>query len=45
MNNETKKVADVVVDGADKVYGTAVDRTIDRMEQVGENVEKVTISS
>ena len=40
MNNETKKVADVVVDGADKVYGTAVDRTVDRMEQVAENFEK-----
>ena len=40
MNKETKNVADVVVDSADKVYSASVDRTIDRMEQVAENIEK-----
>ena len=40
MSNETKNVVDVAVDGADKVYGTAVDRTVERMDQFAENVEK-----
>lgn len=40
MSNETKTITDKIVDSADKVYSTAVDRTIARMEEKEGNVEK-----
>lgn len=40
MNNDAKKVVDVMVEGADKVYDVATDRAVERMEQVAEDIEK-----
>lgn len=40
MGNETKTVTDKIVESADLVYGTAVDRTMERMEQVEKNIDK-----
>ena len=40
MSNETKNKVDVAVEKADKVYGAAVDRAVDRMNQAEENYEK-----
>ena len=40
MSNEKKTIADKIVESADIVYGVAVDRTVERMEQAEINVEK-----
>ena len=40
MSNVTKTIADKMVDSVDKVYSTAVDRAVVRMEQTEANVEK-----
>ena len=40
MSNEKKTISDKIVECADLVYGVAVDRTVERMEQAEANVEK-----
>ena len=40
MNNENKSMTDKIIEAADRVYGTAVDRKLDRMNQVESNMEK-----
>ena len=40
MGNETKTRTDKMVESADVVYGAAVDRVMDRMEQTEENIAK-----
>lgn len=40
MSNETKTMMDKMVETADAVYGTAADRTVERMEQAEGNIEK-----
>ena len=40
MGNETKTMTDKIVGAADLVCGTAADRTVERMKQTEENIEK-----
>ena len=40
MGNETKTITDKIVESADLVYGTAADRTVERMKQTEENMDK-----
>ena len=40
MGIETKTMTDKIVESADLVYGTAADRTVERMKQTEENIEK-----
>lgn len=40
MGNETKTMTDKMVESADLVYGVTADRTVERMKQTEENIDK-----